>query len=103
MQEAVCSINNLARCLVNAGMDQALAEFISLLLGVVLVMSFPLVVVILLIWVERKFAARVQDRIGPNRVGPFGLLQNVADAVKLIIKEDITPAGDAWSTMSLRS
>ena len=52
-----------------------------------------LVLVILLIWVERKVAARVQDRLGPNRVGPFGLLQNVADAVKLIIKEDITPAG----------
>src|SRR5690606_27140940 len=47
----------------------------------------------LLIWVERKFAARIQDRIGPNRVGPWGLLQNVADAVKLITKEDITPAG----------
>jgi len=46
-----------------------------------------------LIWLERKIAARVQDRIGPNRVGPFGLFQNIADAVKLIIKEDITPAG----------
>lgn len=89
----VCSINNIARCLMDGGVAQPLAEFISLLLGVVIVMSFPLVVVILLIWVERKFAARIQDRIGPNRVGPWGLLQNVADAVKLITKEDITPAG----------
>lgn len=89
----VCSINNIARCLIDGGMSTGLAEFIALLLGVVIAMSFPLVVVILLIWVERKFAARIQDRIGPNRVGPFGLLQNVADAIKLIIKEDITPAG----------
>lgn len=91
--DAVCSINHIAVCLRNAGMDSGLAEFISLLLGVVIVMSFPLVLVILLIWVERKFAARIQDRLGPNRVGPYGLLQNIADAIKLITKEDITPAG----------
>ncbi|MBK8022116.1 MAG: NADH-quinone oxidoreductase subunit NuoH [Chloroflexi bacterium] len=69
------------------------ASFIQILVGVILISAFPLVLVILLIWLERKIAARVQDRIGPNRVGPFGLLQNVADAVKLILKEDITPAG----------
>jgi NADH-quinone oxidoreductase subunit H len=88
-----CSINALAVCLRNGGMNPGLADFIAMLLGVVLIMSIPLVLVILLIWVERKFAARIQDRIGPNRVGPFGLLQNIADAVKLITKEDITPAG----------
>jgi NADH-quinone oxidoreductase subunit H len=53
----------------------------------------PLLTVILLIWVERKFAARVQDRLGPNRVGPFGLLQTIADALKMLTKEDITPVG----------
>jgi NADH-quinone oxidoreductase subunit H len=74
-------------------MDPGLAQFISILLGVVLVATFPLLLVIFLIWGERKIAARVQDRLGPNRVGPFGLLQSFADAVKLIIKEDITPAG----------
>jgi NADH-quinone oxidoreductase subunit H len=74
-------------------MDPGIAQFISILIGVSLVSLFPLVLVILLIWLERKIAARVQDRFGPNRVGPFGLLQNVADAVKLILKEDITPAG----------
>lgn len=86
-------INNLAPCMTSSGMDAGLALFIQILLGVLIVMSLPLILVILLIWVERKFAARVQDRLGPNRVGPFGLLQNVADAIKLIIKEDITPAG----------
>lgn len=89
----VCSINNLTLCLIQAGWDPFWAEFVTTLGGVILVASFPLVVVIFLIWVERKVAARVQDRLGPNRVGPFGLLQSFADAVKLIIKEDITPAG----------
>jgi len=86
-------INTLAACLQVGGTDPGLAQFIQILLGVVIVTMAPLVVVILLIWVERKFAARVQDRIGPNRVGPYGLFQTVADALKLIIKEDITPAG----------
>ncbi len=86
-------IETLAPCLATGGMDPGLAQFISILIGVMLVTLFPLVLVILLIWLERKIAARVQDRLGPNRVGPFGLFQNLADAVKLIIKEDITPAG----------
>lgn len=86
-------INNLSGCLTSGGVAPWLAELISILLGVVLVATVPLVTVILLIWFERKFAARIQDRLGPNRVGPFGLLQPVADAVKLLTKEDITPAG----------
>jgi NADH-quinone oxidoreductase subunit H len=86
-------INTLAPCLIEQGWDAGLAQFVSILLGVVIVSTVPLVIVIGLIWVERKFAARVQDRIGPNRVGPLGLLQTVADALKLITKEDITPAG----------
>jgi len=95
MMETTCInvIETLAPCLVAGGAAPGFAAFISTLLGVLLVSAFPLVLVIILIWVERKIAARVQDRIGPNRVGPYGLLQNVADAIKLIIKEDITPAG----------
>ena len=62
-----------------------------LLVGVLLVSGVPLLTVILLIWIERKVAARIQDRIGPNRVGPIGLLQTIADMIKLLSKEDITP------------
>ena len=43
-------------------------------------------------WAERKFSALLQQRIGPNRVGPFGLFQPVADGIKLIFKEELIPA-----------
>lgn len=48
-------------------------------------------------YAERKIAADIQDRIGPNRVGPYGILQFLADAVKMLAKEDFIPAGaDRW-------
>ncbi|MGH9366206.1 MAG: NADH-quinone oxidoreductase subunit NuoH [Thermoanaerobaculia bacterium] len=49
-------------------------------------------IVIPLVWYERRMAALIQDRLGPNRVGPFGLLQSPADVIKLFLKESIVPA-----------
>lgn len=62
-----------------------------------LVKSVVVVVVMLtgfayMTWVERKVMARLQTRYGPNRVGPFGLLQPLADGIKLIFKEELIPA-----------
>jgi NADH-quinone oxidoreductase subunit H len=62
-------------------------------LGVFLLISLLMVLDIFLVWIERKVVARFQDRLGPNRVGPFGLIQPFADIVKLLIKEDFTPGG----------
>ncbi len=73
------------------GMGSESAIFISLLISAVFVSLIPLTTVIGLIWLERKLAGRIQDRIGPNRVGPFGVFQTLADILKLLIKEDITP------------
>jgi NADH-quinone oxidoreductase subunit H len=54
-------------------------------------------IVAYMVWLERKVAARFQDRIGPNRVGPLGLLQPIADAIKLVTKEDLVPRdADRW-------
>ena len=51
-----------------------------------------LLTVAYLIFLERKVAAWTQDRIGPNRVGPWGLLQSIADGLKMLVKEDYRPA-----------
>ena len=58
---------------------------------VIVVFGFLLVSVMLTIWAERRVVAFMQQRIGPNRVGPFGILQALADGVKLFFKEDIRP------------
>jgi NADH-quinone oxidoreductase subunit H len=54
---------------------------------------FLLVTTLLVIWFERRVIGRMQQRPGPNRAGPFGLLQTLADGVKLALKEDIIPKG----------
>jgi NADH-quinone oxidoreductase subunit H len=55
------------------------------------VFSVTMAIVAYAVYVERRVAAFIQDRVGPNRVGPFGLLQPLADAVKSFLKEDFTP------------
>ncbi len=60
------------------------------LAGVALVIT--LVMTMLMVWFERKVVGRLQNRVGPNVAGPFGLLQTMADGMKLLFKEDLIPA-----------
>lgn len=64
------------------------------IIGILTVATIPLLSVFFIGWVERKVLARMQDRIGPNRVGgKYGLLQMFADVVKMLTKEVIIPEG----------
>ena len=73
-------------------MQPPLPEFLAFsaikIIGVFSVLMF---IVAYAVWVERKVSAAIQDRVGPNRVGPFGLFQPIADAIKSFLKEDFTP------------
>ena len=75
------------------GMPAVAANILIGFLGIFLLIALLMLLDIFLVWVERKVVSRFQDRIGPNRVGPFGLIQPFADIIKLIIKEDTTPGG----------
>ncbi len=70
----------------------ALLEFVWIVVGLLVMFTFLSVVVLSLVWLERKGLGRLQRRLGPTRTGPMGLLQPVADALKLILKEDIIPS-----------
>lgn len=75
------------------GLADWLAGLLIQLIGIVVLVAIVMVIDIMLVWVERKVVARFQDRLGPNRLGPYGLIQPFADIIKLLIKEDITPVG----------
>lgn len=75
------------------GIPEIFAQVLIGFLGVLILLSVLMLLDIFLVWVERKVVSRFQDRIGPNRVGPFGLAQPLADIIKLLIKEDTTPEG----------
>ncbi len=61
------------------------------LIKVVFIWVWALLIAVVMTWVERRASAMMQDRLGPNRAGPFGLLQPLADGIKLFTKEDIMP------------
>ncbi|MFN2127978.1 MAG: complex I subunit 1/NuoH family protein, partial [Anaerolineales bacterium] len=85
--------NWLEKILEGIGLPSGIVILILTILGVLIVVIFVLVMDIFLVWMERKVVARFQDRLGPNRVGPYGLIQPIADVIKLLIKEDTTPKG----------
>src|SRR5438132_330032 len=75
-----------------AGAPDWLVQIISSLINISGVLGVFLTLFALISVLERKILGRIQNRYGPNRVGPFGLFQPVADGIKMLIKEDVVPA-----------
>jgi NADH-quinone oxidoreductase subunit H len=79
------------------GLPRWVAPPVVALIAAVLILTFVLLTVLVLIYALRRILGFIQSRLGPNRVGPEGSLQTVADALKLLLKEDIIPAAaDRW-------
>ena len=71
--------------------DLSFVAVLLVLLKVVVIFVIGLVATMLMVWFERKAIAGMQNRIGPNKAGPFGILQTLADGIKLFFKEDLIP------------
>jgi len=98
LNDLLGGISGLLHNLLSAVLPLGIVQFILALVGIGVAVTFVALVVMSQVWAERKLIARIQDRVGPNRVGPFGLLQSVADVVKLLGKEDLIPGGaDRWA------
>jgi NADH-quinone oxidoreductase subunit H len=85
--------NWLGNLLLTWGLSQVFATVILKFIGAGLVGTFGFSLVIFTIWLERKLYGRIQDRLGPNRVGPWGIFQTFPDMIKIFTKEYITPIG----------
>jgi NADH-quinone oxidoreductase subunit H len=85
--------NWLGNLLLGWGLTQTLVTVILKFIGAGLVGTFGFSLVIFTIWLERKLYGRIQDRLGPNRVGPWGIFQTFPDMIKIFTKEYITPIG----------
>lgn len=87
--------------LASTGLAQNWVTIISFVVGAFILAAGAMFFVVFLIWYERKLIGRIQDRFGPNRVGPWGLFQPVADMLKIFTKELITPKGVDWLAYNL--
>jgi NADH-quinone oxidoreductase subunit H len=77
--------------------SELITSLLTMGLAAILLCTFAAVSFMGLTYAERKIVARIQDRIGPNQAGPFGLLVPIADGIKMFTKEDTTPrAADRW-------
>ncbi len=75
------------------GLAPGAVQAIGVIAGSFILATGAMLFVVLLIWIERKIIGRIQDRLGPNRIGPWGILQSIPDMIKIFTKEHITPSG----------
>lgn len=73
------------------GASDTLAILLIVALKVLVTFAVLMIGVLFMVWFERKVISDMQNRIGPNRAGPFGILQTLADGIKLFFKEDLLP------------
>jgi NADH-quinone oxidoreductase subunit H len=89
--------NKIAELIFNITGSELITSLLTMGLAAILLCTFAAVSFMGLTYAERKIVARIQDRIGPNQAGPFGLLVPIADGIKMFTKEDTTPtAADRW-------
>jgi NADH-quinone oxidoreductase subunit H len=79
--------------LIGFGLDPGFTVVLLKFVGAAVTATIALFLTFFTIWLERKLVARIQDRLGPNRVGPYGLFQTIADFLKLLTKEVLVPQG----------
>jgi len=91
----------LTHWLMSLGVSAGWSDFILLIVQWICIVAIVVVNICILIWLERKVAGFIQLRPGPNRLGPWGCFQTIADAIKLLTKEDTIPAAvDKWVFLS---
>jgi len=93
MENLILNIaHTLTSWLQSLGLSYLWADLILLILQWTCIVGIITLNVLILIWLERKVAGFIQMRLGPNRLGPFGVFQTIADTLKLLTKEDIIPS-----------
>ncbi len=101
-KDLIVNIGNwLGDVLASTGLPDPWLRIVSLAGAGLVLALLPIIIVIFLIWAERKVVARMQDRLGPNAsgvyAGPYAIFQTIADAIKMLTKEDVVPAAaDRW-------
>ena len=93
MDQLFVSLKHALLAFLGRFLPAPLIPWISMLVGIGTIAAVGPVIMMYLTWLERKVIARMQNRLGPNRVGIFGLLQPLADGVKMLTKEDVVPLG----------
>jgi NAD(P)H-quinone oxidoreductase subunit 1 len=97
MTSTIALDEKIINFLIFLGLPKPLSEFIWICIPILIVILGSTLGVLVIVWLERKISAAVQQRIGPEFAGPLGIIQALVDGIKLILKEDIIPSkGDNW-------